>query len=73
MKYLLDADWSIDYLAGIRAARTLFPTLAGDGAALSQVTLAARTRRNRPGSCAPSCAPSPSSRSTGVSSCEPRA
>ena len=28
MKYILDADWSIDYLTGIRAARALFPRLA---------------------------------------------
>ena len=39
MKYLLDADWSIDYLSGVRAARALFPTLAADGAALSRITL----------------------------------
>lgn len=38
MKYLLDADWSIDYLSGIRAARALFPILLKDGVAVSVVT-----------------------------------
>ena len=38
MKYLLDADWSIDYLSGIRAARSLFPTIVQEGVAVSIVT-----------------------------------
>jgi tRNA(fMet)-specific endonuclease VapC len=38
MTYLLDADWCIDYLSDIRAARALFPTLARSGIAISIVT-----------------------------------
>jgi tRNA(fMet)-specific endonuclease VapC len=38
MRYLLDADWCIDYLANIRAARRLYPTLIRDGVVVSVVT-----------------------------------
>jgi predicted nucleic acid-binding protein len=38
MRYLLDADWCIDYLANIRAARTLYPSLVRDGVAVCVVT-----------------------------------
>ena len=38
MTYLLDADWSIDYLAGRQHAQALYPTLEQAGMAMSVVT-----------------------------------
>lgn len=39
MKYLVDSDWVIDYLAGRQAAITLLTSLAREGLAVSLITL----------------------------------
>lgn len=38
MKYLIDTDWIVDYLAGQEEARKLLTTLHPDGIAISIVT-----------------------------------
>jgi predicted nucleic acid-binding protein len=38
MKYLTDATWAVDYLAGVPTAVSLQPTLAQDGLGLSIIT-----------------------------------
>src|SRR5581483_10334903 len=38
MEYLIDADWSIDYLTGRPSAHVLFPTLRQGGLAASIIT-----------------------------------
>ena len=39
MNYLIDADWTIDYLSGRSSAHALFPELRREGMAASIVTL----------------------------------